>query len=190
MKGTETLNWLKQQEDDGVLNLRYFDESGVSLTPVVPYGWQPIGETCRIPCRRSQRFNILGFMGRKNEYFFQTSDKSVNTETVIEAFDKFAEDYACSAFNHTEKLCVVVLDNASMHRSKAFLDKVDDWLLKGVILHFIPPYSPALNLIEILWRKIKYEWLPLSAYPSFSVLKESVNDVLERLGKELLITFA
>ena len=128
-------------------------------------------------------------MGRKNEYFFQTSDKSVNAETVIAAFDKFAEDYAYSEFNRTEKLCVVVLDNASMHRSKSFLEKVDDWLLKGILLHFIPPYSPELNLIEILWRKIKYEWLPLSAYQSFSVLKESVADVLERTGKEFLITF-
>ena len=113
----------------------------------------------------------------------------MNAETVIAAFDKFAEDYAYSEFNRTEKLCVVVLDNASMHRSKAFLDKVDDWLLKGILLHFIPPYSPELNLIEILWRKIKYEWLPLSAYQSFSVLKESVADVLERTGKEFLITF-
>lgn len=114
----------------------------------------------------------------------------MNAETVIAAFDKFAEDYACSEFNRTEKLCVVVLDNASMHRSKAFRDKIDDWLLKGILLHFIPPYSPELNLIEILWRKIKYEWLPLSAYQSFSVLKESVADVLERTGKEFLITFA
>lgn len=29
------------------------------------------------------------------------------------------------------------------------------------------PYSPELNLIEILWRQMKYAWLPLSAYLSF-----------------------
>jgi len=184
------MNWLKQQEDEGVLNLRYFDESGISLTPVVPYGWQPIGETCRIPCQRSQRLNVLGFMGRNNDCFFRTTDKSVNTETVIEAFDQFAEAYALSEFNHTGKLCFVVLDNASMHRSNAFQSRIDDWLLKGIILHFIPPYSPELNLIEILWRKIKYDWLPLAAYQSFTAMKEAVRKVLKSIGEEFLITFA
>lgn len=28
----------------------------------------------------------------------------------------------------------------------------------------VAPYSPELNLIEILWRKIKCEWMPFSAY--------------------------
>ncbi|MFI3197268.1 MAG: transposase [Methylococcaceae bacterium] len=25
----------------------------------------------------------------------------------------------------------------------------------------IAPYSPDLNIIEIVWRKIKYEWMPI-----------------------------
>jgi transposase len=24
---------------------------------------------------------------------------------------------------------------------------------------YLPPYSPHLNLAEVLWRKLKYEWL-------------------------------
>jgi transposase len=28
-----------------------------------------------------------------------------------------------------------------------------------LILKYLPPYSPELNLIEILWRHIKYRWL-------------------------------
>lgn len=47
-------------------------------------------------------------------------------------------------------------------QSHAFWDKKEDWLLRGVIPWHIPAYSPELNLIEILWRKIKYEWLPIS----------------------------
>ena len=182
--------WLQQQEDRGQIHLRYFDESGLSLTPVVPYGWQPIGETHRIPCQRSPRLNLLGFMGRNNELFFQTSEQSVKADTVIAAFDAFAEDYYSSEFKHSGKFCFVVLDNASMHRSKAFTAKMEDWLIRGVIPRFIPPYCPELNLIEILWRKIKYEWLPMSAYQSFDRLKQSVNGVLEHVGRKFFITFA
>ena len=181
--------WLQQQADEGRIHLRYFDESGVSLTPVVPYGWQPVGETHRIPCQRSQRFNLLGFLSRNNELFFQTSDKSVDADTVIAAFDAFAEDYYVSEFKQSGKLCFVVLDNASMHRSQAFTDKREDWLLRGVIPRFIPPYCPELNLIEILWRKIKYEWLSLDAYKSYKDMKEQVLAVLDEFGKKYTITF-
>jgi len=44
---------------------------------------------------------------------------------------------------------------------KAVAHGVERWLAKGVGVHFLPPYCPESNQIEILWRKIKYEWLPL-----------------------------
>jgi transposase len=35
-------------------------------------------------------------------------------------------------------------------------------------------YSPELNIIEMIWRKIKYDWLPFEAYniTPFLILKE------------------
>ena len=57
-------------------------------------------------------------------------------------------------------------------------------------MKFLPPYSPELNLIEILWRKIKYEWLPLDAYQDFKTLPASLFDVLKRIGSKYRITFA
>jgi transposase len=53
-----------------------------------------------------------------------------------------------------------------------------DWFRQGVGLHWLPPYSPELNLIEILWRKIKYEWLPPRAYLSFEHLKTELQTIL------------
>jgi transposase len=67
-------------------------------------------------------------------------------------------------------LTVAIIDNASMHTSKAFRDKQVEWEKKGLIIHYLPTYSPELNLIEILWRFLKYQWLPLSAYESYSTL--------------------
>ncbi|MDD5275924.1 MAG: transposase [Methylovulum sp.] len=34
------------------------------------------------------------------------------------------------------------------------------WTWNFLPIYFLPPYSPELSRIEILWRKIKYEWLP------------------------------
>jgi transposase len=48
---------------------------------------------------------------------------------------------------------------------------------QNLFLQNIPPYSPELNKIEILWRKIKYERLNFSAYESFAALKENLNHI-------------
>ena len=41
-----------------------------------------------------------------------------------------------------------------------------------------------LNLIEILWRFMKYYWLPFSAYASFQCLSEAVEEILtHKFGK-------
>ena len=189
-RDTEIMAYLKQREDEGSIHLRYFDESGFSTTSSVPYGWQPVGKTFRLPCHRSKRLNVLGFMGRDNELFFQTAEQTVTAETVIAAFDAFTEHDYFTEFRQTGKLCFVVMDNASIHKTQAFRDKMDDWLLRGVQPRFIPPYCPELNLIEILWRKIKYEWLTMDAYLSYAHLKAKVVDTLNRFGNELRITFA
>jgi hypothetical protein len=53
----------------------------------------------------------------------------------------------------------------------------------------LPAYAPELNLIEILWRFIKYYWLPFSAYTSFQCLCKAVEDILTRFGTDYTITF-
>jgi transposase len=55
---------------------------------------------------------------------------------------------------------------------------------------YISSYSPEFNLIEILWRKIKYEWMPFSAYDSFNSLKENLFDILANAGDKYTIKFS
>ena len=46
-----------------------------------------------------------------------------------------------------------------------------------------------LNLLEILWRFIKYHWLPFAAYISLQGVVQAVEDIFIRLGKDYTITF-
>lgn len=179
---------MKELVAEQKLNLYYYDESGFSMTSSVPYAWQPKGETIEIPCSRSNRLNVLGFMSINNDSFFQTVEGSVTSHHVIEAFDTFTLTYQKDYFIH-KKPCIVVIDNASIHTSAVFLARLGDWEARGVVLHYLPTYSPELNLIEILWRKIKYNWLPLSSYVSYENLKKSVLEVLSGFGNKYLITF-
>jgi DDE superfamily endonuclease len=83
----------------------------------------------------------------------------------------------------------VLIDNAPMHRSKAFIRHIPKWVTRGLIIKYLPSYSPELNLIEILWRFIKYYWLPFSAYGSFQQLCAAVEEILQQFGTKYTIDF-
>lgn len=76
-----------------------------------------------------------------------------------------------------------------LHTSRAVQARVMDWFRQGVALHWLPPYSPELNLIEIRWHKIKYEWFPLRAYLSFDHLQSELQNILDQVGSKYKITF-
>jgi len=83
-----------------------------------------------------------------------------------------------------------LLSTTPTHTSNEFNDCIERWEEKGLTIYRIPPYSPELNIIEIVWRKIKYEWLPFSAYDSYANLKKELFDVLANIGKTYQIEFA
>ena len=43
------LEALQKQEDNGKIGLYYFDESGFSLEPCIPYAWQETGSVIEVP---------------------------------------------------------------------------------------------------------------------------------------------
>jgi len=173
---------LHQQEAAGEIAVYYFDESGFSLTPEVPYAWQAVGQTIEIPSSRSKRLNVLGFCNKQQDFHATTVQGYVDSEIVIACFDQF-----CRTIN---KETIVLVDNASIHTSDKFKSKLAQWQENGLSVKYLPTYSPELNLIEIVWRFIKYSWLPLSAYLSFKNLKNELQQVLDGIGSEYQITFA
>jgi transposase len=57
---------------------------------------------------------------------------------------------------------VIVADRSSIHTSNIIIDKIEEWKERGITIFELPSYSPELNLIEILWRFIKYHWIEIS----------------------------
>jgi transposase len=88
------------------------------------------------------------------------------------------------------KLTLVVIDRAPVHTSHAFQARLTEWEDCGLYVYLLPAYSPELNLIEILWRKIKYEWLPFDAYDSYQDLLRALSNVLKGVGSKYQINFA
>jgi transposase len=78
---------------------------------------------------------------------------------------------------------------APIHNSQAFWAKEKQWAQQGITLKRIPAYCPELNLIEILWRKIKYDWIPFNAYQTLDKLIHEVEQIIRDVGKRFVINF-
>ena len=106
---------------------------------------------------------------------------SMSSEVVIACLDDF----------HTTitQPTVVVIDNAPIHHSKKFEAKIEQWKQEDLYIFFLPTYSPHLNPIEILWRKIKYEWLTYEAIESQQALDEELSNILRKVGSQYTIKF-
>ena len=175
------LEELQRLEDEGKINLYYLDETGFSLIPCVPYGWQDIGEYLPIPSGRSRTLNVLGIMNKSNHLETYVSSQTINSDVVIACIDAF--------FPTVNKPTVIVMDQASIHTSDAILDKFEEWHERNLRIFTLPTYSPQLNLIEILWRFLKYEWLEIDAYSSWENLVASVEKILKEFGENYVINF-
>jgi transposase len=184
-KGKADVAQLQQLARDDEFALYYFDVSGFSLSPEVPYAWQNVGRqgTVGILTSGSKRINVLGFINpATNELRAFRHVGSVNSEVIIDAMDAFCDGLKGPA--------VVSLDNAPVHTSEAVAARMKDWERHGLSLYFLPRYSPKLNLIEILWRKIKYEWIPAWAYKNMTSLDQALREILNSVGGKYRIQFS
>ena len=172
---------LKELEDSGYIDLYCGDESHFGLTPNVPYAYQTQENPILLPAAKGKFLNVVGLMNRKNKLFFEVNETTFNTDKFI----CFMNDFAVKIIKKT----VVILDNSPIHRSKKFKAKIQEWREQDLYIFFLPPYSPELNLIEILWRRIKYQWLSFDAYLCFQNLKERLSHVLQNVGKKYDIIF-
>src|SRR5467141_3690093 len=118
-KAKRALEALQKQEDQGQIALYYFDESGLALDPTIPYAWQEPKSVIELPARKYGRINVLGFMNRQNDLHTYMFEQSIHTGVVIACFDAFGQTL-------TQKT-VVVVDNASIHRSEEFEDRIPHW---------------------------------------------------------------
>jgi transposase len=179
---TEALAELFELEAEATIELFFGDGSGFWQTPVVARAWQFPQEEIRITPERGKRLAVFGFLNRANEARMWRSEKSVNAQFVVHCIEEWMPEKLV-------KPRVLVLDNARIHRSRLVRSKLAEWEEKNLYVFFLPTYSPHLNLIETLWRKMKYEWLKPEDYASFEKLTEAVKKILNEIGSQYKIKF-
>lgn len=155
------------------------------MSSYVPYRWQKEGTQIAIPSAKTHVANVLGFLNPFTNRLisFQLPEKTtMKSEIFIEYIDEFIKK--------VNRPTVLVLDRASWHTSNLTKSMFKEWEKKGLFIFFLPPRCPHLNLIETLWRKMKYEWFCIADFKSKETLQKKINHILKYYGEEYCIKFS
>ena len=120
-----------------------------------------------------KRYNVLGALNfATKKVTTVTNDTYITAVEVCEMLRKVSMEYA-------GKLIHIVLDNARYQKCEIVTSLAQQL---GIQLHYIPPYSPNLNLIERLWKHVKGK-LRSKYYDKFDEFKERIDSIVDETDK-------
>ena len=181
-KAARIIGELDQLACAGQCELLFYDESGFSPNPPIQSGWSPIGQTRGVePLSHGERVNVLGTLRHDHTLHWRTQRRPTVRDDVIRFFDELA------AQDHTVPR-IVVLDNASFHKGPQIEKCRRKWMAQGLFLSYLPPYSPELNRIEILWKQVKYFWRRFVGLKGSELLTK-VESLMKGFGTAFTINF-
>jgi transposase len=123
-----------------------------------------------------KRLNILGAISPDDHDYIdiRCTKENLNAQTVIRLMEQMRAKHP-----ETTRF-LLYLDNARYQHAKL----VQEWLTRHpeFELHFLPPYSPNLNLIERLWKFLRKHALT-RWHETFEAMQTAVADVLDHLDR-------
>lgn len=138
---------------------------------IASYGWIKKGKTKHLKTNNGrQRTNINGALNLATKEVFYVEDERINSQTMIALLLLILK-------NQKQGKIYIVLDNARYYHSiivKEFLKEHP-----RVVLKFLPPYSPNLNIIERLWHILKKSVVYNKFYLKFQDFRTQVLKFFE-----------
>ncbi|MBP5891975.1 transposase [Streptomyces scabiei] len=189
---------MRLEANAGRRDLIYLDESGFAPTMPTGYTWSRVGQRAVVPKEDTQgrRVNVLGakIVGTEPDLLWQRTDGKIDATVLLDFVcvrlaglggGASVQELAADGVGVDSipvwcrgRPCTVVLDNASAHVAKAFKGRRRQLAKIGVELFYLPPYSPELNDIELVWRQAKYEDYPQRTQTSTDDIGQAVDEAL------------
>ena len=171
------------------IDLYFLDESGFAPTLPVSNTWAREGVRALVPyvAPQGRRVNVLGALapyGPAPRLTYHSRTGKIDSAAFLAFLWRDvaglpdAPEHLPAGYRRA-RLCVIVLDNYSVHRSVAVKEVLPALEAVGVTFFYLPPYAPELNAIEALWRHIKHEDMPVRSYDTADALKTAVDAVLD-----------
>jgi transposase len=126
----------------------WLDQTGLRSDATVAATWAPVGQTPVVP-NTGRRFtvNAMAAISNKGELYFTVFEGGFNVRVMIEFLDRLTR--------HLDRKIHLVVDGHPSHRAKLLTAWLADRAGK-IEMHFLPPYSPELNPVELLNGDLKH----------------------------------
>lgn len=139
------------------------------------------GKQFLIPTRWSSqgRINLIGtysLHGGEESLEYRELEKTCKQDNVIAYLETLFIE------KKPEELLVVVLDNATFHKSSGINERIPKWEAGEMFLRYLPAYAPELNPIEGIWRVVKGFLMPRRCYDTVDELREALMVALKAVG--------
>ena len=139
--------WFEAQPDLEPKRLVFIDETGASTKMARRYGRSPRGERCRAPVPHGH-WKTTTFVGALRLEGI-TAPMILDGAMHGTAFLAYVEQVLAPTLSPGD---IVIMDNLPAHKPLAVRHAIE---ATGADLHFLPPYSPDFNPIEMAFSKLK-----------------------------------
>ncbi|WP_415814878.1 IS630 family transposase, partial [Deinococcus marmoris] len=154
----------------GLLRLLFLDESAVWLTQPNIYTWSAIGQPMEVPTSKARgimaRLNLMGVVDfASGEVQYREIEGNTTGQDTVGFLETLAQ--------HADPVCptLVFVDQASIHTCRAVSEQRERWRERGLMVVYLPVYSPELNPMEGEWRNLKYHHLPERSFENKTQLR-------------------
>jgi transposase len=135
------------------------------------YGWMPRGEDTELKSNTGRkRVNLNGALNAETKEIVVTEHVTLNAQSTIVLLTLL------ESLHPEAKKIYLVVDNAKYYKAKV----IKEFLLTSrVVLVFLPPYAPNLNLIERVWKFFKKKILANRYYEKYADFREACLEFFE-----------
>jgi transposase len=168
------------------LQIWFWDESGFSMRVIRRRSWVKRGSRKKVTGQRSRgKVNVMGgvrYHDKKRMCYFIDKGNSTSFYEQIKKLHIFVKNEWINQGNIEDKFTLsevkilIILDNASYHKKKDILEKIEQEM-PNIQLYFLPPYSPDFNLAELVWHSVK-EYIAHRLFKSVLDLQELLDRLL------------
>lgn len=157
--------------------LYFEDESNIALTPVMGKSWGLIGEKILHKATGNRgSVSAVSAISSDGRLIFNLFDKEkrLKSQDIINFLSQMLK-------HHPRRHLVVIMDQASCHKSKMTQEYIDNQ--KRLHVFYLPPRSPELNPDEQVWAHLKNHDLKSHQETNEKGLKKLTRKKLRCLAK-------
>ena len=139
--------WRRQQPGLSAGRLIFLDETSIKTNMARRYGRSPRGArlVAHVPHGHRKTSTFIGCLCEDGTIAPYVLDGAVNTALFV----AYVEQHLATALRAGD---IVVMDNLPVHKASGVRAAIE---AAGATLLYLPPYSPDLNPIEMVFAKLK-----------------------------------